>query len=261
MSQSATRAVLANKGIVVTRPGWQGAALAQKLVALSARPIIFPALVILPPHDQCELHRIHSELAQYDYAVFVSANAVDYGLPPTIPESLKIIAPGEATAAALMARGVKAVLTPRISQDSEGLLALPELQMVAGQRFIIFRGETGREVLGDTLRERGAHVEYVIAYRRVATTSPPDVLIEAWRAKQIDAITLTNVDSFIHLWQLCTGEGQAYWRATPTFVTHARIAERLSQSGHHVLIVTEPGDAGLLAGLLHYFSKGSAHAD
>ena len=61
-------------GVIVTRPQRQAAGLARKLAAVGATPLLWPAIVILPPLDRAELERVHASLDSYDIAVFVSAN-------------------------------------------------------------------------------------------------------------------------------------------------------------------------------------------
>src|SRR5688572_14542725 len=90
---------LAGRGVLVTRPARQACAFAEKLAALGASPVVFPAIVILPPDDFAALASVHARLAEFDVAVFVSANAVEYGAPDaaTWPHGLVAIAPGPGT--------------------------------------------------------------------------------------------------------------------------------------------------------------------
>ncbi|TMG97724.1 MAG: uroporphyrinogen-III synthase, partial [Betaproteobacteria bacterium] len=90
-------------GVIVTRPQRQAAGLARKLAAIGATPLLWPAIVILPPLDPVPLERAHAMLDSYDIAVFVSANAVEYGVPDPSrwPPSLRVFAPGPGTAEAL----------------------------------------------------------------------------------------------------------------------------------------------------------------
>src|SRR5205809_6703779 len=150
-------------GVIVTRPQRQAAGLARKLVAVGAAPLLWPAIVILPPLDRTPLERAHTTLDSYDIAVFVSANAVEYGVPDPSrwPPSLRVFAPGPVTAEALAAVGLTNTRIPVTTFDSEGLLGLPELQQIGGSRVLIFRGQGGRELLGNTLSDRGARVAYV----------------------------------------------------------------------------------------------------
>ena len=170
---------LASIGVIVTRPQRQAAGFAGKIAALGGVPIIWPAIVILPPPDRTALDRAHASLDAYDMAIFVSANAVEFGAPPPErwPARIVTYAPGPGTAEALAAVGIPDAHVPVTSLDSEGLLALPSLADVSGKRIVVFRGEGGREFLGNALRARGASVDHVPCYRRVAPQTGADGLI------------------------------------------------------------------------------------
>ena len=255
MNESA-RGPLRGAGIVITRPARQAAGLASQVAAIGGTPLIFPAVVILPPGDVSALERVRRELATYDAAVFVSANAVEYGVGDTAqwPPRLMCFAPGPGTAAALAAVGVSDVQIPVTSMDSEGLLALPELESVAGKRIIIFRGSGGREHLGNTLAQRGASVEYVECYRRARPTAGVQGLVDAWREGRVDAVTVTSSEGLDNLWSLLDADGRAHLAATPVFAPHSRIAEHARSLGMARVILTDAADAGLLAALLEYFA-------
>ena len=250
---------LAGTGIVITRPARQAAGLASQIAALGGKPLVFPSIVILPPRDRGPLDLALGQLASYDYAVFVSANAVEYGVgdPAAWPKDLIAFAPGPGTAAALRAVGVPDVRLPRTTMDSDGLLALPQFAEAAGKSVVIFRGAGGRDVLRDALLARGARVvAQVDCYRRARPTASPAGLIEAWREGSIDAITITSSEGLGNLWAVLDGDGRRFFVATPTFVPHARIAEQARVVGLARVIVTPPADEGLLASLLEYFGHG-----
>lgn len=243
--------------IVITRPARQAAGLAQQIAALGGKPVMFPAIVILPPADRSALERAQRDLAQYDYAVFVSANAVEYGVgdPASWPARLVALAPGPGTATALAAVGVGAVRIPATTMDSEGLLALPELADVAGKRIVIYRGSGGRDLLGRSLSKRGAQVDYVECYLRAKPHGDFGAMATAWRGGEIDALTLTSSEGLDNLWELFDDVSRPSIAATPTFVPHPRIAERARTLGFGRVTVTAPTDAGLLASLLEYFAS------
>ena len=108
-------------------------------------------------------------LDQYDHIIFISRNAVEFGLPflsaywPQWPLSLSWYAVGPATAKKLKREGIQS-LSPRLA-SSEGLLALPTLTGKVG-RVLIVRGIGGRELLRQTLTDRGATVDYLEVYKR-----------------------------------------------------------------------------------------------
>jgi uroporphyrinogen-III synthase len=138
--------------------------------------------------------------------------------------------------------------------DSDGLLALPEFGDVAGKSIVIFRGSGGREVLRDALLARGARrVVQVDCYRRSRPTTSPAGLIEAWRERRVDAMTITSSEGLANLWSLLDAQGRGYFAATPTFVPHPRIAVQARAVGLARVIVTPAADDGLIASLLEYF--------
>ncbi len=243
-------------GVVVTRPARQAAGLAAQLSALGAVPLVFPAIVILPPPDRAQLDHVHETLDRYQAAVFVSANAVEYGAPSpqAWPAQLRALAPGPGTAAALVAAGIPNVTIPQVRFDSEGLLALPDLREVAGWRIVIFRGGGGRELLADTLRERGAQVDCVDCYRRAAPRSGAGGLVDALRAGRLHALTLTSSEGLDNLWGLLDADGRERLRRLPAFVPHPRIAQHARDMGFEAF-ATEGADAGLIAGLLEWFAS------
>jgi uroporphyrinogen-III synthase len=242
-------------GIVVTRPARQAAGLVAQLAALGATPIVFPAIVILPPADRTALDRVHAELSTYDIAIFVSANAAEYGVPApgAWPATLATFAPGPGTAAALAAVGVGEAAIPATTLDSEGLLALPQLAAVRGKRVVIFRGDGGREHLADTLRTRGAHVDYVGCYRRAPPASG-EGLAEVLRQGRAHALTLTSSEGLDNIVALLDAPALALLRRLPAFVPHPRIAAHAAAQGF-TAIATGGADAGLVAGLLEWFAS------
>lgn len=247
---------LAGVGVLVTRPARQSAGLVRALAALDASAIVFPAIVILPPADATSMTQAHAALATYDAAIFVSANAAEYGVPAAgrWPAALPAFATGPGTAAALAAAGLADASIPQTTYDSEGLLALPELADVTGKRIVIFRGEGGRDHLARTLRARGAHVDYAQCYRRAPPASGAQGLIEAILAHRVQAATLTSAEGFDNLCALLTAPARNLLIRIPLFVPHPNIAAHVRGLGFEA-VVTGAGDAGLVAGLLEWFAQ------
>src|SRR5574340_743259 len=194
---------LAGLRIAVTRPRDQAAPLARRIEQAGGIPLLFPLLDIESAADQAALREQVSRLAQFDLAIFISPNAVQYGMAAIraageLPKNLKIAAVGQGSAKALRELGIVGVIAPTERFDSEGLLALPELQAVAGRRVMIFRGDGGRELLGETLKARGAAVGYAACYRR----SRPQQDIAALLDAAPDALTVTSSEALEYLWQM-----------------------------------------------------------
>ena len=93
-----------------------------------------------------------------------------YALVPGLrfTRKTRVCAIGAGTARALARRGVRDVLWPRQRQDSEGLLALPELARLRGHSVALIDAPGGRDLLPGTLQSRGARVQRVHVYQRTA---------------------------------------------------------------------------------------------
>lgn len=242
---------LAGLNIVITRPRDQAVELARRIERLGARPLLFPLLEIEAVHDEKLLHEQLSRLKHAHLAIFISPNAVRYGMTAIIaaggvPASLRIAAVGQASAQALRELGVAGVIAPTERFDSESLLALAELQTVDGRNVMIFRGDGGRELLGDTLKARGAQVEYVTCYLR----SKPQMNAGEMLAAAPSAITVTSSEALSHLWEMLKEAHRTRLAAIPLFVPHERIATAARQQGWQHVTVTGSGDDGLMSGLI-----------
>ena len=251
-------ASLQGRKIVVTRPRAQAARLASWIAGLGGQPVIFPLLEIAPAADPEPLQAAIARLDSYSLAIFISPNAVDFSLPSILasgpwPAGLRAFAIGQSSLASLASYGIANTLAPVAHFDSESLLELPELQrqFVGGQRVVIFRGNGGRELLADTLRERGAQVDYVACYQRSA---PADAaaLASLLRGGQIDAMTISSSEGLRNLVDLLDASARASLQETLVFVPHQRIAEVATELGLQRVIRTGPADAGIIAALSVY---------
>jgi uroporphyrinogen-III synthase len=252
-------APLAGRTIVVTRPRAQADALAAAIAAAGGEPFIFPLLEIGPAPDAKPLEQALAQLGDYCLAVFISPNAVDYSVPALLarapwPSGLIPAAVGQGTVRALSALGVPGAVAPTERFDSEALLELPELQAdrVAGRRVAIFRGDGGRELLADTLRERGAEVDCIPCYSRSSPACGAGPLLTLWSEGRLDALTVSSSEGLRYLVDMLDAEGRALLAKTPVFVPHARIAENAKVLGLDNVILTGPADAGIIAGLCTY---------
>lgn len=249
---------LAGLNIVITRPREQAASLVQRITTLGGKAILFPLLEIEPVSDTRPLHELVARLSDFDLAIFISPNAVRYGMAAiqasaVWPVSLRVATVGQGSAQALRDAGVKEVIAPQGRSDSEALLALPQLQDVRGRKIVIFRGDAGRELLGDTLKTRGAGVEYITCYHR----SKPQQDIGTLTNCQPDAITLSSSEALGYLWDMLDEPGRKQISSVPLFVPHARIADKARQQGWQEIIQTAGSDDGIVSGLVAWSKAAS----
>lgn len=235
-------------GIAITRPIDQAKKLSVLIQDAGGTPISFPLIEITPLSDYSQFESTISEIKQYDWAIFISSNAVQNGMPrllkKSIPPTLRFAAIGPVTAAELKSCGINGVLTPTNRFDSESLLALPEMHAMQGKKVLLFRGVGGRDVLAETLKARGATVTFAECYQRVNPQTNCDVLAKLWADKKLHGLVVTSSEAMRHLLDLAD---DAEWLKNVTlYVNHARIAELPSQLGLKVKVAATPGDMGML---------------
>jgi uroporphyrinogen-III synthase len=232
---------LAGRGVLVTRPRELAQGLAKRVADAGGRAILFPVIEIEPLPQS-------GPVGRYDMVVFVSPSAVRHG-SRWVGAGRKTLAVGAGTAHEIRKYGQE-VIFPASGADSEGLLELPELAQLSGQQVLIVRGQGGRSLLGDTLRERGARVEYAECYRRVRPRVDAAPLLAAW----VDAVTVNSGEALQNLVALLGAEGQQRLRDTPLFVPHRRVAQQAESAGLRKVLIAGPGDDEMIERLVAYFS-------
>ena len=154
---------LEGKRIVVTRP--ESKPLAAALRRLGADVSIVPLIEIRPVEDPRTLDAAVENLPDYDWVVFTSINGV-----AAVGERLsgigaggRVAAVGPVTADAVRALGVEpSFVAQRASEDIAAGLGSLE-----GVRVLLPQADIADLRLADELREKGAAVDTVVAYRTV----------------------------------------------------------------------------------------------
>ncbi|MDQ1519755.1 MAG: uroporphyrinogen methyltransferase / synthase [Actinomycetota bacterium] len=184
---------LFGRRVVVTRAREQASELRAQLEALGATVIELPAITIEP------IDFVLPDISDYAWIVFTSANGVvhffDHGLAANGLDAralggVRVAAIGPGTAEALAAVGIAADLIPERFVAESLLEAFPPLTS-AGERVLLPRAETARDVLPDGLRDRGYDVDVLPVYR-TARALPADEDLAVVRGGDVDAVTFTS---------------------------------------------------------------------
>ena len=194
--------------ILVTRPLPQGEALVSRLRAMGRVAWSFPLIEFTPGRELPALGDALARLGPDDLLFALSQHAVEFaharlqqqGL--LWPNSPRYFAIGRTTALALHTVSGQHIHYPLDREISEVLLQLPELQTIAGKRALILRGNGGRELLGETLRERGADVTFVECYQRCAKHYDGAEEAMRWHARGINTLVVTSGEMLQQLWSL-----------------------------------------------------------
>ncbi|MGH8278050.1 MAG: uroporphyrinogen-III synthase [Gammaproteobacteria bacterium] len=252
---------LRDTGIVITRPVHQGEALKARLETKGASVLHFPTIEILPVVRNAELENTFGELARYDYATFTSPNAADYAADyldfGALPPKLKIAAIGPGTARALAAHGRKPDILPRDGASSEALLKLKALNAVDGKRVLIVRGQGGRELLAETLEERGAEVDYAEVYRRAVPRADRSELAQWFRENRVDVIVVTGRESLLNLDHMLSPLLSPNLHASQLLVSSPRVLKVASAMGirRRPVVAADASDRALVLALVDWWTK------
>lgn len=239
---------------IVTRPVDSSAVWCERLAARGLDVAAVPLVEIAPAPDPLHLREAWRHLAECSGVVFVSPSAVHafFALRPAPlrwPAHTLAAGPGPGTGDALRACGVPDALViepaadaPSFDSESlwQALLARLDGVRLRGARWLVVRGESGREWLAERLAERGALVDKVAAYRRRAPHlegEPRAVLEAALAAPRTHVWLLSSSEAVKHLAELAGPGGLARARAIGS---HPRIAAAASEAGFAEVGVVTP---------------------
>jgi uroporphyrinogen-III synthase len=223
--------------LLVTRPAGQGQALCETLEDMGFVVQQQP-LMVLEPLEQLSAQSKQQllDLDLYRHIIFISANAVRYGLSciddywPQLPVGQAWYAIGTSTAAGLAERGLNPI-SPGAQMSSEGLLALPELANVAGERVLIVKGDGGRETLKNVLSDRGARVDELACYRRSAPLLEPGQLAAKLADWQVQLILISSGEGLQNMLALLSTEESTNLRNVGLIVPSLRVEKMAREAG------------------------------
>lgn len=188
---------LFGKRIIVTRDRRQSPLLAEPLEALGAEVLFVPVIEIADPAESSSLDQAIQNLASYDWLIFTSVNGVRHFVEALDRSDrdlrdlqAKLCAIGPATRAAVEALHLRVDVMPE-EYVAESLLEALAGEVLKGKRILLPRAAVARDLVPVTLRERGALVDVVEAYR---TIIPADAAARAKEAlaHKPDWVTFTS---------------------------------------------------------------------
>ena len=120
---------------------------------------------------------------------------------------------------------------------------------------MIFRGDGGRELLGDTLRSRGATVDYVECYRRARPAADAGPLVRALERGEIDAVAVSSSEGLRNLFEMVGDAGRRCSGARRSSRRTRASPRRARALGCERVVETAPGDEGIAAALAAFWAK------
>jgi uroporphyrinogen III methyltransferase/synthase len=252
---------LFGRRILVTRAADQASPLAEQLREHGAEPVLCPTIGIVPPASYAELDAGIARLAETDYLVLTSANAVAAffarltaaGRDARALAGVTLVAVGPKTAEALANFGVHVDLIPA-NYQAEGVVALL-CHQVTGKRVLYPRAALARDLIAKELTIAGATVTAPVAY---ASAPPADAAQVAGTAlvEGLDLLTFTAASTVRNFAGLLNAEQLAQARTVPAAVIGPQTAATARELGFTVVV--EPAEATLeamVAAIIEYFKE------
>ncbi|NQZ81166.1 MAG: uroporphyrinogen-III synthase [Colwellia sp.] len=241
-----------NLKVLITRPEKSGRVLAESLSSIGISSICQPMFDFQKSNNFQHIQSLLESLKQ-PILIFVSTAAAEFAnqiSPLAQWPQTKIIAVGEATTKILYNFGLQASYPQQ--QDSEGILSLPELRKVTNQDIVIVRGDGGRELLAETLQQRGAHIHYIESYQRIWRTLDKKIS-QQWRVQQINCIVITSnalLESVVHL----LDKSDNYWQSSCLWIVASkRIADHAKKLKlQNVVNANGANEQAITAALVNY---------
>jgi len=267
--------------ILVTRPQAQAQAWIAHLQARGFSAEAVNLLAIVPVTDVDAVQAIKNcvmNLDNYAKVIFVSQNAVEQGMNwidrywPQLPINVSFLAVGATTAKLLASYGVAVedlAVASAGSMTSESLLQAASLQAPLDEKILIMRGQGGRGHIAETLRQRGAKVDYCELYQRELPTAAVAQL-RTWLHRYFaqlapsvsprDILSVHSGESLQNLQQLMAelatelkSEQREHVFDIPLLVPSERVAQSAQLMGWQKVIVAENAtDAAMTQALEHY---------
>ncbi|MDP4209872.1 MAG: uroporphyrinogen-III C-methyltransferase [Bacteroidota bacterium] len=205
---------LFGKRIMVTRSRKQASKLSKGLADLGADVVELPTIDIQPCEDFTALDSSIQKLNTYGWVVFTSVNAVEifmhrlyhHGKDTRALASCKLAVIGEETGAELHKHGLCHDLLPEQYTSDSVIEAFRKNGSVKDCKVLLPTSEIAHDNIPNTLREMGAIVDVVPAYKNITPEYSTDYLAELF-SEPFDVVTFTSSSTVINLAELLAKHG------------------------------------------------------
>ncbi|MFZ5632742.1 MAG: uroporphyrinogen-III C-methyltransferase [Bacillota bacterium] len=201
--------------VLVTRSREQASELSRAIEELGGETVQFPTISVAGPEDFGPLDRAAARAGEYRWIIFTSVNGVRYfftrlfksGRDIRDLKGVNICAIGPKTRDSLAGYGIRVEYVPS-EYRAEEIAAGLKGRIAPGDAVLLPRADIARKDLVDLLRQQGARVDEVTAYRTVAGDGDREDVRRMLQQGEIDIITFTSsstVKNFLGM----IGDGQA----------------------------------------------------
>jgi len=256
---------LLGRCIMITRPRIQSGSFVRGLEELGSEVIECPTIEIIPPESYVPLDRTIQALEEYDWIVFTSVNGVKeflnrlqyLGKDSAALEGIRLAAIGPETAREIASHGIQVEFVPA-DYRAEGVLHGLNPAEVEGKRFLLPRAATARDILPRTLKEWGAEVDVVQAYRTVPAKGSAAILSGVLAENKVDMVTFTSSSTVKHFIDLLSPVNLGKFCKAVAVACIGPITKGTAESNkiRVDVLAKEYTVSGLIEAIVEYFSNG-----
>lgn len=234
-----------SKRVLLTRPPGSNEALAKALKEAGYEVEVLPLLAIEPLPERAQHKHLVMNIDHYQHVICTSQHAARLLVEaldqywPQLPTGINWYALGNTSASHLQRQGLS-VICPQAGNTSEDLLKINELLNIRQQKILIVKGRGGRDHLANQLVARGAKVDSLELYQRVAIAHPATTLhrlLLTWRADIAVLMSSETLSRFSALQSQCsTIEASSDLPPLKVIVPSERVAMAAEATGYQALI-------------------------
>lgn len=200
---------LFGKRVIVTRSREQASVLSSAIEGLGGEAWEFPTIQIAPPEDMSPLDKAIADVRSYRWVIFTSVNGVKMFFERMQARKkdirdlcdVRLCAIGPRTKEELEQRSLTVDYVPgeyRAEEIIEGLRG----KVLPGDRVLLPRADIARKLLPQALKEMGAQVEDVVAYRTIIGAGDATAIRQGLANGEVSMVTFTSsstVQNFVKL--------------------------------------------------------------
>jgi uroporphyrinogen-III synthase len=257
---------LAGKRIVITRSPEQSGILLHELKGSGAKVILLPFVEFRLPSDTGALDSALARLSEFDWVVFTSPNGVRFfrqrlrelgretsGLPAPLP---LVAAIGVATASAATKEGLAVEFALADVRGGREFAQRFSSAAIQGKKILLPQSDLADGHIRDALKESGAAVTEVVAYRTCMPESLHGHELEQVKRDGADVFVFASPSAFRNFAKTVGPEGLKLFADRSAFAAIGpTTAEAIRGAGVQVKIeAAKPSSSEIVQAIVQYFA-------
>jgi len=254
---------LFGKRVVITRARHQAQPLARLVLLLGGEPLLFPTIEIVPPLDFTPMDDAINHIKKYKWIIFTSVNGVEafFGRMRFLRKDMralsgiKLCAIGSKTKAELEKFCLTVDYVPQ-DYTSDAIVEGLRSKLHEGERILLPRVESAPSNLREGLKDTGAFVDEVAAYRTVQPEANIQLVKELFKERKAHILTFTSSSTVTNFTNMMgdVGLDELLSNAVVACIGPITAQTALKKGAPVHVVAKEYTIEGLIAGILEYLT-------